>query len=70
MSKSEKMLAVRRFLPKMCVYLKHFCYLCIEIKSICIVTFAEDNIRNNRFRSVAALMSPAQAESSPVRNLF
>ena len=54
----------------MCVYLKHFCYLCIEIKSICIVTFAEDNIRNNRFRSVAALMSPAQAENCPVRNLF
>ncbi len=32
----------------MCVYLKHFLYLYIVIKGICVVAFTEDKIRNRR----------------------
>ena len=48
MSKSEKMLANMRFLAKICVYFKHFLYLCIRIKTLCLVTFADSVSENLR----------------------
>lgn len=48
MSKSEKMLANMRFLAKMCVYFKHFLYLCKRIKTLCLVTFADSVSENLR----------------------
>jgi len=37
-----------RFLEKMCFIFKHFLYLCIRIKTLCLVTFADSVSKNLR----------------------
>lgn len=58
------MLATMRFLEKMCVYFKHFLYLCNGIKTIYLVTFVDCLTENLR-----GLLSPASNVTSARREV-
>lgn len=50
-----------RFFVKMCVYFKHFLYLCIRIKTIYLVTFVDS--KTEKFRELFSPTSNVTCES-------
>ena len=53
-----------RFLVKICVYLKHFLYLCIRINTIYLVTFVDRVTRI--FRELPSWISKVTCESREI----